>query len=237
MSTTAASLKALHHLYLRLHDVNLKLEQGPKRVKLKEQFALKQEEKLNAVQEQITQLKKQVQQKNLDLQSNEAKIIDLKGKLNSAASNKEFDIIKGQIAADQMANSVLEDEILELMDKIDVRNGEAQEWEEKIKVAHSDAKKMEQDFQAAKNGLDEEIRECNAAISDAEQIIPADLKVQFGRLVRSHGAGALANVIGGKFCSACNVMIEPQRRVELNSGRLVFCKSCGRLLYMDDSID
>ena len=110
MSTTAASLKALHHLYLRLHDVNQKLEQGPKRIKLKEQFALVQEDKLKAVQDQVTQLKKQVHQKNLDLQTNEAKILSLKGKLNTASSNKEFDIIKGQIEADQMANSVLEDE-------------------------------------------------------------------------------------------------------------------------------
>ena len=236
MSTTAASLKALHHLYLRMHDVNLKLEQGPKRIKLKEQFAQKQEEHLKVVQEQITQLKKQVQQKNLDLQSNEAKILDLKGKLNTASSNKEFDIIKGQIAADQMANSVLEDEILELMDKIDAKDQEAKDWEAKIKVAYADAKKVEQDFESAKASLDEEIKECEAAITDAEQIIPADLKVQFSRLVRSHGAGALANV-AGKFCSACNVMIEPQRRVELNSGRLVFCKSCGRLLYMDDALE
>ena len=236
MSTTAASLKALHHLYLRMHDVNLKLEQGPKRIKLKEQFAQKQEEHLKTVQEQITQLKKQVQQKNLDLQSNEAKILDLKGKLNTASSNKEFDIIKGQIAADQMANSVLEDEILELMDKIDTKDQEAKDWEAKIKTAYADAKKVEQDFESAKASLDEEIKECQAAITDAEQIIPADLKVQFSRLTRSHGAGALANV-AGKFCSACNVMIEPQLRVELNSGRLVFCKSCGRLLYMDETLE
>ncbi|QDT44423.1 Putative zinc ribbon domain protein [Gimesia alba] len=234
MSTTAASLKALHHLYLRLYDVDQKLEQGPKRIKLKEQFALIQEEKLKEVQDQVLQLKKQVQQKNLDLQSNEAKILDLKGKLNSASSNKEFDIIKGQIAADEMANSVLEDEILELMDKIDKKEEEVQSWVEKKDAAHAEAKKTAQDFESARSRLNEEITECKAAIADAEQIIPENLKVMFERLVRSHGAGALATV-EGRFCSACNVMIEPQLRVELNSGRLVFCKSCGRLLYMEDS--
>lgn len=236
MSTTAASLKALHQLYQRLDDVKQKLDQGPKRIKLKEQFALKQEEQLKGVQDQVTQLKKQVQQKNLDLQTNETKILDLKGKLNTAASNKEFDIIKGQIAADQMANSVLEDEILELMDKIDAKEEEVKAWVEKKDAAHAEAKKTEQQFEAAREALDEEIRECEATIADARQIIPEQLKVQFERLVRSHGAGALANV-AGNFCSACNVKIEPQRRVELNSGRLVFCKSCGRLLYVDDSAE
>ncbi|MCA9015583.1 MAG: hypothetical protein KDA77_09665 [Planctomycetaceae bacterium] len=234
MSTTAASLKALHHLYLRLYDVDQKLEQGPRRIKLKEQFALQQDEKLKAVQDQVTQLKKQVHQKNLDLQSNEAKILGLRGKLNTASSNKEFDIIKGQIAADEMANSVLEDEILELMDKIDKKDEEVQDWVKKKDTAHADAKKTAQEFESARNRLSEEIQECKAAIADAEQIIPENIKVQFDRLVRSHGAGALANV-AGKFCSACNVMIEPQLRVELNSGRLVFCKSCGRLLYLEDA--
>ena len=234
MTTTAASLKALHKLYLRLYDVDQKLEQGPKRIKLKEQFAIQQEEKLKAVQDQVTQLRKQVQQKNLDLQSNEAKILDLKGKLNSAASNKEFDIIKGQIAADEMANSVLEDEILELMDKIDEKEEEVKAWVERKDAAHAEAKKTALDFESSKTRLNQDIEECKAAIADAETIIPENLKVQFARLVRSHGSGALAPV-DGKFCSACNVMILPQVRVELNSGRLVFCKSCGRLQYLDDT--
>lgn len=234
MSTTAASLKALHHLYLKLHDVNRKLEQGPKRIKLKEEFALQQEEKLRSFQEQVTQLKKQVQQKNLDLQSNETKILDLKAKLNTASSNKEFDIIKGQIKADEMANSVLEDEILELMDKIDAAEADVQLWVEKKDAAHQAAKEAAQNFESARDSLDEEIKECNAAIADAEHIIPENVKVQFARLVRSYGAGALA-IVEGKYCSSCNFLISPQLRVELNSGKLVFCKSCGRLLYLEES--
>ncbi len=234
MSTTAAGLKALHQLYLRLHDVNQKLEQGPKRVRFKEQFALQQEASLNLEKEKVTELKKQVQQKNLDLHSNESKILELKGKLNSAASNKEFDIIKGQIEADTMANSVLEDEILELMEKIDAAEMEVQSCVLKKNPADVDAKKSAQEFEATRNSLDEEIEECKRAIAESEQIIPENVKVVFQRLVRSHGAGALASV-EGRFCSACNVLIEPQLRVELNSERFVFCKSCGRLLYVDDS--
>jgi len=91
---------------------------------------------------------------------------------------------------------------------------------QKKDTAHADAKKSAQDFESARNSLDEEIKECNATIADAEQIIPENTKVLFQRLVRSHGAGALASV-EGKYCSACNVLIEPQLRVELNSGRLV----------------
>ena len=43
----------------------------------------------------------------------------LKAKLNAAASNREYQALKDQIAADQMAGSVLADEILEALEKID----------------------------------------------------------------------------------------------------------------------
>ncbi|MFK7777528.1 MAG: hypothetical protein QM501_05345 [Gimesia sp.] len=236
MSTTAAGLKALHQLYLKLHDVKQKLERGPKRVQFKEQFAALQDEKLNSAKEKVTELKRQVQQKNLDLQTNEGKILDLKGKLNSASSNKEFDIFKGQIEADTMANSVLEDEILELMEKIDAAEVEVQSWVRQRDEAFDDAKRSAQKFEADRSTLDYEIEGCMLEIADSEQIIPENERVLFQRLLRSHGAGALANV-EGKFCSACNVLIEPQLRVELNSERFVFCKSCGRLLYIDGSLE
>ena len=58
-------------------------------------------------------------QKQLQLKAGEEKIKDLKRKLNAAASNREYQILKEQIAADDMAKSVLEDEIIEALEKID----------------------------------------------------------------------------------------------------------------------
>ena len=57
--------------------------------------------------------------KQLQLKSREAQIDQLQTKLNTAASNREFNLLKEQIAADKQANSVLSDEILEAMDEID----------------------------------------------------------------------------------------------------------------------
>ena len=42
-----------------------------------------------------------------------AKLDDLQAKLNMAQSNKEYQLLKDQMAADKQANSVLADEILE----------------------------------------------------------------------------------------------------------------------------
>ena len=60
-----------------------------------------------------------------------------------------------------------------------------------------------------------------------------DVLTHFRRLVAAHGAGALAAAEGG-VCSACYIELSPQMRVELNSDKLVFCRSCGRLLYLPE---
>ncbi len=61
------------------------------------------------------------------------RIVDLEGKLNTAASNREFSLLKEQIAADEQANSVLSDEILEALEQLDlmqdqVENKPKQNW-------------------------------------------------------------------------------------------------------------
>ena len=57
--------------------------------------------------------------KQLQLRSREDKIKDLDAKLKTAASNREFSLLKEQIAADKQANEVLSDEILEGLEYID----------------------------------------------------------------------------------------------------------------------
>ena len=53
------------------------------------------------------------------LRSGEGKILELETKLNQSSTNREYQALKDQIAADNMANSVLADEILEAMERVD----------------------------------------------------------------------------------------------------------------------
>ena len=57
-------------------------------------------------------------EKELQLKEREGRIQDVRLKLNSATNNKEYQAFIEQIAADDQANSVLSDEILELLDKV-----------------------------------------------------------------------------------------------------------------------
>lgn len=122
-------LQILHDLHLKLQAVQDDLEKGPRLIKAKENVLAKKQAELDLAKAKHTDQRKLADQKNLQLKTNEAKLADLNTKLNMASTNREFDILKGQIAADKMANSVLEDEILDCMEQVDLLKGKIIEAE------------------------------------------------------------------------------------------------------------
>ena len=110
------------------------------------------------------------------LKSGEEKIKGLKGKLNAAASNREYQAIKDQIAADEMANSVLADETLEALEKIDELQGMVAEAQKKIAVAKEELAKVQETVRKESQGLDAEIQRLENELKEAEARIPDRLQ-------------------------------------------------------------
>ncbi len=227
-------LKQLHHLHLQLKDVQDHLERGPRQLKARQQLILQKQADLDEQRQKQKALKMAADQKSLQLKSNEAKIHELKAKLNAASSNREFDIIKKQIEADTVANSVLEDEILESLEKVDAGQIAARQIESELATAKAEETRFAADVAAAEMGLQTRAAELKAALAEAESHLPNEASIVYRRLVLAHGAGALA-AIEGTNCSCCYVNIPPQMLLGLRSGQLMFCKTCGRLLYPGDA--
>ncbi len=234
MSTAASGLRELHQLLIRSREVNETLERGPKQVTARKQFTSRKLQELEAQKEVVMSLKKAIDEKNLQLRSNEARIADLKAKLNLASSNREYDIIRGQIEADTMANSVLEDEILEALEKVDRADSKAAQLDDNLAAAMGHEKRIEDEVVASQPGLKEEASRLKSAIAEAENPLPSAITELYRRLVHAHGADALASVDAG-VCTACYMEVSPQSRVELNSGKIITCKSCARLHYLAEN--
>ena len=133
------------------------------------------------------------------MKSNEQKIKDLDTKLNTAATNREYQILKDQIAADKMANSVLEDEIIEMMEQVDAfqlkdrrgRFGCSRRHKEKVAASR---KLFRTQSVSIENGivcLEAELKQSGSRI--AGRHIPET----YQRLVGKKGEDALPEVIDG----------------------------------------
>lgn len=220
----------LHDLHLQLASVQDELNRGPRMIKAKENLLAKRQAELDAIKAQHTERRKMADQKNLQLKTNEAKLADLRMKLNMCNSNREFDILKGQIAADEMANSVLEDEILDSMEQVDKIKVQIGEAEKVVAAAKDEIGKATAQVAAAEAGQKEKAEKLKLAVAEAETVLPAEVMLVYRRLVGAFGADALAAVDKG-VCTACYVSLSPQQAVEVRTGKITFCH-CGKLIYM-----
>lgn len=159
----ANPLPELHRLHLAIQEVQEEIDRGPRQLKARSNTTATRLAELEAQRQKQKQLKMQADQKALQLKTNEAKLEDLKGKLNQAASNREFDIIKGQIEADKVANSVLEDEILETLDKVDKAQADVKKLEAEVATAQAEEKKFTAVVDEKRPGLEARLAEIGRA--------------------------------------------------------------------------
>src|SRR5688572_3577054 len=119
MTDIPGALRELHRTHTEIQRHKTELDRGPRQVRAKQRLVEHKTAEVQQLRQRLTQSRKSADEKGLQLKSNEAKLLGLQVKLNQATSNREFDAVKSQMDADRMANSVLEDEILEALEKSD----------------------------------------------------------------------------------------------------------------------
>ncbi|MCC7474844.1 MAG: phospholipase [Pirellulales bacterium] len=233
MSVTAAALRELHRIHQRLADLRDRLERGPKQVRAREANVAQLEAKLAEARDRAKQTQMALDRKQLDLKSGEHKVLDLRVKLNAANSNREYQALLEQIAAAEMAGSVLSDEILEGLEKIDQLQAAIREAEKNLAAGKQDLDKMRQSVESSAATIQRDISQLETELAQAEKSLPADIKPEYERIVRSKGADSLAAADDG-VCTGCGQQITLNMQNELKLAKLVFCKACGRLLYLSE---
>ncbi|HEX3655718.1 MAG TPA: phospholipase [Pirellulales bacterium] len=233
MLVAAAVLRKLHRIHQQLGDLRERMARGPKQLKAREANVARLEAELAQVKQDVKAARVSADQKQLLLRSGEGKILDLKAKLNAANSNREYQAFKDQIAADEMANSVLADEILEALEKIDASQKLVVEAEQKVAKAKEEAAKSQQHVREQEGLLAGDINRLEAELKESEKELPADFQDAYQRVVKSKGSDAMAPV-EGENCGGCFQVITANMFNSLLMNKVVYCGNCGRLLYLPE---
>src|SRR5690606_36109855 len=123
---SAELLQRLHRIHRQRSDLQSQIDRGPRQIAAGEAMVQKARQELATTVEATKRAKLLADQKQLQLKEREDRLHTLRGRLNAAASNREYDLFREQIAADEQANSVLSDEILDALERIDVLELERQ---------------------------------------------------------------------------------------------------------------
>ena len=182
-------------------------------------------------------VQKEIDRKELDLKTNEGEVTKYNVQLNSIKTNKEYSALVSEIGSKKADMSILEDEILGTMTRLEAAN---QEYEK----ATENVRNQEESLKELINRVDAEIKETDIEVENIknEQIKYIDLLDEhslknYNRLSNIKGGKAIVPVIGN-VCGGCSMNVTTQTLNELMGSKdLVFCRSCSRILYLDENSD
>lgn len=237
MTTTASSLREIHSLHQRAKAIQDRLASHPKTVAARNAIVAKRETTLEQAKKDLQQVKVARGLKETQRKSVLAKIEDFSTKLLSVKKNEEYKAIQNEIALLKSQMAKLDDELIDGELDIDDRGGKIKELEAELAKLKAEMATFLKKFDENKPVDDANLADLSRQIAEAEAIIPIEIRDSYQRVIRQRGADALALVEEGA-CSGCFMAVTSQMVNDLiNCDKLVFCRSCGRVLYMAEETE
>jgi predicted nucleic acid-binding Zn-ribbon protein len=228
----AANLRDLHTLHDQARTIRNQLESFPKTLAARQAVLESRRTAVEKARKDHKENKAQSKLKETQIASIKVKVDDLRVKLNTIRKQDEYNAIVNQIQADNKNVARLEDEVLQAMEAQDKEAKDLAALEADVKALEAEVATLKVELETRSASQRAQLAELEAAILAAESIIPPDQLDQYRRVLKQRGADAMAPVEDGA-CHGCYVGVTPQMVNELmNAGTLVFCKTCGRILYL-----
>ena len=224
-------LRTLHRLQRRRFDLNGRIERCPRQVKAGEAMVNDAAAKLAAATAALKTARMACDEKQLQLKTREDHVANLGAKLNVAASNKEFTLLKEQIAADEQANSVQSDEIFEGLETIDALAIKVAAAAEELAQQQREHAERVKEVKEKEDRLRAELAGVEAERETEEAKIPAATKEDYIRLTAAKGEDAMAAVEDDS-CGCCRQTLTAQVVNQVMLQTLTYCPNCNAYLYI-----
>lgn len=231
MSTPLPTLlREIHRLRRHLRDLQEELTRLPISLKARHTKVAKAEQTLKEAQDGIKHLKVQLHDKETSLKSTGQQLAKYERQLPDMTTPKEIEAKQTEIANSKATIAKLEEELLSGMSDLDNRVAKVPELEGLVKKAKEEAVAFEAESKERQERLAREKKLAEEELKKTEAQLPPAARGQYDRIIKAHGADALAEV-NGRNCSHCRSSVTAQTVHELAKGTFVFCPSCGRALY------
>lgn len=178
----------------------------------------------------ITDTKKAADAFNLDIGTIDAKVEKLEGQLRIAKSNKEYDILKKEIADEQAKKSAIEDNILDGMEAAETHEASLKTANDNLDAAKAALTQAEKAKSDATNELNERSAELDKNRAGIVDGLEDEVRHLYESVLKQRGS-ALAPVKNG-CCTACarKLSLQEQNIIEIGTD-ITQCKSCQRIMF------
>lgn len=224
----------------RAQEVDAQLYQAAEALKAiplereKNQNAFQAEKaRLHELEEQLKKLQLQQKGKEGQLQEKESHIRKLDGQLSQVKTNKEYTAIQQEIASLKADNSLIEEEVIRILDEVEAAHEEVKKEKDRLKdqesIYQGKLKEIEQTEKVLKQNHDGFQQQRAEVLTHLDP----EVKDRYLRIVEKKHGLALVQ-IQGEICGGCRIQLRPQVLNEIYQGEtMILCDNCSRILYSD----
>lgn len=227
-------------LLLELQELDSKIYALEKAKSQKPLLLKGKEKELNILKEKLSNflsgqknIKIEIDRKNLALKEKEDKINKLNIQLNTSKTNKEYSVLLNEISGLKADRGLLEDEILNLYNKIDGGQGEVTAINREIARANQELKTLQDEVTSTLQQIDQLLEEVCKQRAEQAIKVPAELLAGYEKIINHSPTKTALVCVKNEVCQGCFMNITPQEVNELMKGKeIIHCRSCGRILYL-----
>jgi uncharacterized protein len=224
-------LREIHRLRKHIRDAQAEIDRGPRVLKA-------HQTKLAAHEKAVADAKEELKKRKAGILTGESQIKSLHQALNKhekqldgLTTPREIEAKQHDIANTKELIAKQEDELLTAMADVEERTAKVPELEAGLAKAKAEFAVYEKDAAERIVRLKEAVADATKALAAEEAKIPQSIRSQYDRLVKAHGADALA-AVENQSCSYCRVGITAQNFADLQTDIFLCCRNCGRALYL-----
>lgn len=175
--------------------------------------------------------------REVSLQQKEEQIKKLQGQLYQLKTNKEYSTMLKEIGGIKADNSLIEEEMMALMEEIELAKKKILEEKELFKKQEVNGQKEKDLINARLKEIDSRLSVLSSKRNEIAPNIDKQVLARYERVLRNRDGLAMAPVEDGA-CGGCHINLPPQVISDTKLKiEIVACGSCNRILYMDDNVE
>jgi len=216
---------------IKIETLKNKLEDLPKFAEHKKQQLSTAKKEFDNRKETYVKLNSLKKEKESLLVSKESLIAKYTTDLNNVKSNDVYKSCLLEIEKAKADKSVIEDEILQLMEDIDKETVNLKQYESDLKKAESEINGEIKNIEDSSLNMRQEIEKMKTERDSFSKSININILSQYER-IRENRNGIGLSLVDGDSCGACNMVIRPQLINQATKCKeLVYCDNCSRILF------
>jgi uncharacterized protein len=224
-------LVELQKIDAEAHQLKKELSSHPELLKKLDADFEKKRANAKAAEDAVKAEQLKQKQKESDLAAREDKILKLQAQLYQLKSNKEYSAMEMEIKGHKADKSLLEEEILKLLDSVDDAKRALAKEKELLAVEEKKHAAAAAELKAKTDELQKLVAAEEEKRKTYTPNIEPRLLAQYERILKNREGLAIVPIVNNS-CGGCHMGLPPQAVNEAQRHeKLQLCEDCARILY------